>query len=138
MLVALMTWSRAVVLYERLPRIIAALIIGSTLSLGGVAYQSVFRNPLVSPGLLGVWAGAGFGMAISILSGALEFVRILLTFAGGGGAFGVHPDRDSVLDGPRNCAMAIKRTERTRPKRMRPNQLIRTARVPSFPTSRKK
>ncbi len=38
----------------RLPRILVAMLVGSTLSVSGAAFQAVFRNPLVSPGLLGV------------------------------------------------------------------------------------
>ncbi len=63
-------WSaavRAVVIDVRLPRIGAALIAGAGLSLSGACYQGVFRNPLVSPFILGVSAGAGFGAALAIL-----------------------------------------------------------------------
>jgi iron complex transport system permease protein len=58
-----------VVLGIRLPRIIAALLVGAALSVSGAAYQGLFRNPLVSPGILGVSAGAGFGAALAILLG---------------------------------------------------------------------
>ncbi len=51
----------------RLPRILSALIIGGALSLSGTVYQSTFRNPMVSPGILGVANGAGFGAAVGIL-----------------------------------------------------------------------
>ncbi|MCC8122798.1 MAG: iron ABC transporter permease [Oscillospiraceae bacterium] len=51
----------------RLPRIIAAAFVGAALSASGTAFQGVFHNPLVSSGLLGVSAGAGFGAALSIL-----------------------------------------------------------------------
>ena len=57
----------AVVTELRLPRLIAAAFVGAALSASGAAYQGVFRNPLVSPGLLGVSAGAGFGAALAIL-----------------------------------------------------------------------
>jgi iron complex transport system permease protein len=56
-----------VVLVIRLPRVIAAALIGSALALSGGAYQGVFKNPLVSPDLLGVSAGAGVGASIAIL-----------------------------------------------------------------------
>jgi iron complex transport system permease protein len=55
------------VLNVRLPRIGAALLVGAGLSLSGACYQGVFRNPLVSPFILGVSAGAGFGAALAIL-----------------------------------------------------------------------
>jgi len=51
----------------RLPRIIAAMLVGAALSAAGAAYQGMFRNPMVSPDILGVTAGASFGAAIAIL-----------------------------------------------------------------------
>ncbi|ACF46308.1 transport system permease protein [Prosthecochloris aestuarii DSM 271] len=51
----------------RLPRIIAAITVGGALSLAGAAYQGMFRNPMVSPDILGVSSGAGFGAALAIL-----------------------------------------------------------------------
>ena len=58
------------VLFEiRLPRIAAAALVGASLALAGVAYQGMFRNPMVSPDLLGVSAGAGFGAALVMLLG---------------------------------------------------------------------
>ena len=64
------TWTNAqatVVLGVRVPRILAAILIGAALSVSGATYQSVFKNPLVSPDLLGVAAGACVGAAIAIL-----------------------------------------------------------------------
>jgi len=52
----------------RMPRIIAAALIGSALSVSGAAFQSMFINPLVSPGLLGVLAGASFGAALGMIA----------------------------------------------------------------------
>jgi iron complex transport system permease protein len=57
----------SVVIDVRLPRIAAAALVGAGLSLSGACYQGVFRNPLVSPFVLGVSAGAGFGAALAIL-----------------------------------------------------------------------
>ena len=74
---------------ERTPRVIAAMLIGAGLSLSGASYQSVFRNPLVSPSLLGVLAGAGFGAAVAVVISAPPEVRLLLTFAGGAAAVGM-------------------------------------------------
>ncbi|WOT05893.1 FecCD family ABC transporter permease [Shewanella youngdeokensis] len=51
----------------RLPRILAAILVGMALSGSGAAFQAVFRNPLVSPGMLGVLAGASFGAALGML-----------------------------------------------------------------------
>ncbi|HED31874.1 MAG TPA: iron ABC transporter permease [Prosthecochloris aestuarii] len=57
----------AVIYRIRLPRIIAAIAAGGALSLAGAAYQGMFRNPMVSPDILGVSSGAGFGAALAIL-----------------------------------------------------------------------
>jgi len=51
----------------RLPRILAACLLGAGLSGAGMVLQMIFRNPLVSPGFLGVSQGAGFGAAIAII-----------------------------------------------------------------------
>lgn len=51
----------------RLPRIAATLLVGAALAVSGSAYQGIFRNPLVSPDILGASAGAGFGAALAIL-----------------------------------------------------------------------
>ncbi|WP_415719727.1 FecCD family ABC transporter permease [Maridesulfovibrio sp.] len=56
-----------VVLKVRLPRILAAMLIGGGLSVSGAAFQGLFRNPLVSPYVLGVASGAGFGAALGIV-----------------------------------------------------------------------
>lgn len=53
----------------RLPRILAAVLVGAALSAAGAAYQGMFRNPLVSPDILGVAAGAGFGATLGIFLG---------------------------------------------------------------------
>lgn len=55
-----------VMLRVRLPRILAAFLIGAALSVSGGAYQNMFKNPLVSPDILGVATGAGFGASIAI------------------------------------------------------------------------
>lgn len=51
----------------RMPRIVMAILAGGALSVSGAAYQGVFRNPIVSPDILGVSSGAGFGAALAIL-----------------------------------------------------------------------
>jgi iron complex transport system permease protein len=53
----------------RLPRVVAALIIGASLAVAGTAFQSVFQNPLVSPDILGVANGAAVGAAAAIILG---------------------------------------------------------------------
>lgn len=51
----------------RFPRIMASILIGASLAISGVAFQSMFRNPLVSPGILGVLSGASFGAALGMI-----------------------------------------------------------------------
>lgn len=67
----------------RLPRIAAGLLVGMALSVAGAAYQGMFRNPLVSPDILGVSAGAGLGAAIAILLG-LPLTAVQACAFGGG------------------------------------------------------
>ncbi|MDR1573167.1 MAG: iron ABC transporter permease [Clostridiales Family XIII bacterium] len=57
----------AVIFRIRLPRVIAAALIGAALATAGAAYQGMFRNPMVSPDILGASTGAGFGAALGIL-----------------------------------------------------------------------
>lgn len=77
-------WPKAyetVVFHVRLPRILAAMVIGCALSLAGCAYQGVFKNPLVSPDILGASAGGGFGAVLAIyLSMSAAFIQTM-TFA---------------------------------------------------------
>ncbi|MBP1764358.1 MAG: transport system permease [Firmicutes bacterium] len=56
-----------VVLKIRLPRIVAALLVGGALSVSGAAYQNLFRNPLVSPSILGASWGAAFGAVLGMI-----------------------------------------------------------------------
>lgn len=76
----------------RLPRILAAALVGAALSLAGSAYQGLFRNPMVSPDLLGASTGAGFGaavaltlsfniMGVSILAFAMGLLAVALSYA---------------------------------------------------------
>ena len=51
----------------RLPRVLAAALVGGALAAAGASYQTLFRNPLVSPDILGVSAGAGLGAVLGIL-----------------------------------------------------------------------
>jgi iron complex transport system permease protein len=63
----------------RLPRIAAAILIGAALSVSGASYQALFINPLVSPGLLGVLAGASFGAAFGMIFSSSWFMVQLST-----------------------------------------------------------
>ena len=81
------TWTEAqanVIFNIRIPRILGAFLIGGGLSVSGAVYQSLFRNPMVSPDILGVSSGAGFGAAIAIL-----FSLPLLVIEGSAFLFGL-------------------------------------------------
>jgi iron complex transport system permease protein len=67
----------------RLPRVLAALLVGAALSAAGAGYQSLFRNPLVSPDILGVSSGAGLGAVLGILFGLPVAAIQFLGFGGG-------------------------------------------------------
>lgn len=79
-----------IVLNVRLPRVTAALLIGAALAISGASYQGVFKNPMVSPDILGASAGASFGAALALLwsfdnravqimAFAMGFVAVALT-----------------------------------------------------------
>lgn len=74
----LLSVPRLVVFNVRLPRILAAVLVGAALSGAGACYQGLFRNPMVEPSLLGVTAGAAFGAAIGILM-SLDIALVQLT-----------------------------------------------------------
>lgn len=76
-------YTESVIYTLRLPRIIAALLVGGALALSGAAYQGVFKNPLVAPDMLGVSSGACIGAAIGILFGVGSFVIQIYAFIGG-------------------------------------------------------
>lgn len=67
----------------RLPRSILSMIVGAALSLSGAVYQGLFKNPVVSPDLLGATSGASFGAALSILMGAGAVGIQFFSFLGG-------------------------------------------------------
>lgn len=69
------------IVYEiRLPRIIGALVVGASLAMAGAAFQSIFKNPLVSSDLLGVSNGAGFGAALAILISGANIITQMFAF----------------------------------------------------------
>lgn len=81
------------VIFEvRLPRIVGAVLVGASLAASGAAYQGMFRNPLVSPDILGASAGACFGAALAIfysynyagiqmLSFVFGLLAVIITYA---------------------------------------------------------
>lgn len=78
-----LTSEELVVFKMRLPRIIGALLVGGALGMAGAAFQGMFRNPMVSPDLLGASAGAGFGAACAMLAAAPVAVISGSAFVGG-------------------------------------------------------
>lgn len=67
----------------RLPRILLAAAVGSSLATAGAAYQALLRNPLAEPYLLGVSNGAAVGTMIALVFfGAVEWSRPAMAFAG--------------------------------------------------------
>ncbi len=77
------TVDERVLLSIRGPRVLAGLIVGASLAAAGVVYQGLFRNPLVSPDVLGVSAGAGLGAVLGIFFSLPVFAIQMLAFAGG-------------------------------------------------------
>jgi iron complex transport system permease protein len=80
---------QSVVFQVRGPRVMAAIVVGAALAAAGSAYQGMFRNPLVSPDILGVSTGAALGAAVAIFFSVNTFVVQLCAFAGGLAAVGV-------------------------------------------------
>ncbi len=79
----------AVLLRVRLPRILGGILIGAGLSASGAAYQGLFRNPMVSPDLLGASAGAGLGASVAILLNCGAAAIQGISFLAGLGAVGL-------------------------------------------------
>src|SRR4030095_11621919 len=78
-----------VVLQVRGPRVLAALVVGAALAAAGTAYQGMFRNPLVSPDILGVSTGAALGAVLAIFLSQRILVIQAFAFAGGLAAVGL-------------------------------------------------
>ena len=98
----------AIVVWQlRVPRVVLAALIGAALATSGAVYQTVFRNPLADPYLLGTAAGAGLGATTAMVMGHSGFSGQLPLFAFCGGvlaviatftfAGGVHADPRSLL-----------------------------------------
>ena len=71
--------SKTIVMNVRLPRVVAA----AALAVSGTAYQGLFRNPMVSPDILGASAGASFGAVLALLVSASRPGVQAAAFAGG-------------------------------------------------------
>ena len=80
------TWgptAEGVIFNLRLPRLFGAILIGSAFAISGASYQAVFKNPLVSPDLLGVSSGATVGAALAIIFGGDKLIIQIGAFLGG-------------------------------------------------------
>jgi iron complex transport system permease protein len=74
---------RLIIFRIRLPRILLAGVVGFALSLGGVVFQAILRNPLADPFVLGVSSGSAFGAVIAIFLGLGFTIGVpVLSFAG--------------------------------------------------------
>lgn len=75
---SMLSESERVLILIRFPRILLAILVGCGLSVSGAVYQGLFRNPLVSPDILGVAAGCTFGAAIGLLLPGSSFAMVRL------------------------------------------------------------
>jgi iron complex transport system permease protein len=76
---------KILLLQLRLPRVMLAALVGAALATSGAVYQTVFRNPLADPYLLGAAAGAGLGATLALTGGTQSFYAALPLFAVLGG-----------------------------------------------------
>lgn len=79
---------RTIILFIRMPRVVAAVLAGAGLAVSGTVMQGVFRNPLAEPGILGVSAGSSFGALLAIAGGLSSFFTLPI-FAFGGAILAV-------------------------------------------------
>jgi iron complex transport system permease protein len=91
----------------RLPRIFLTLLVGASLALSGAAYQSLFRNPLVSPDILGVTSGAGVGAAMGILLDLPSLGIHLASFLFGIGVVSIVLSLSKILGGGKNATVVL-------------------------------
>lgn len=72
-----------IIWHIRLPRVLLSALVGATLSLGGLVFQALLRNPLAEPYILGISGGSAIGAIIGILMGFSKFPGVSLSaFAG--------------------------------------------------------
>lgn len=91
----------------RLPRLLAAILVGAALSLSGATYQGLFKNPMVSADILGASAGAGFGAAIAMLLSFDPYGIQLMSFAFGLGAVAITTAVSSVVGRGDNSTLLL-------------------------------
>lgn len=96
-----------IILQIRLPRVLLAILIGSSLATSGAVFQAMFVNPLVSPGILGVLAGASFGAALGMLISNEWFVVQILAFVFGFLAVGLAVLIGTMVTNSRSTVMLV-------------------------------
>lgn len=77
-------WSdiqQSLLLYHRLPRVLAACLVGACLATAGASYQSVFQNPMAAPDILGASSGAALGAALAIFFDLGNAGLLLMAFS---------------------------------------------------------
>jgi len=82
--------AESILLELRLPRALSAILVGALLAISGACMQTLFRNPLADPALIGVSSGAGLGMALALIVLPVSvgvqtgnFILLISAFAGG-------------------------------------------------------
>lgn len=96
-----------IVLEIRLPRVLLAILIGAALSTSGAVFQAMFVNPLVSPGILGVLAGASFGAALGMLLSEHWYLVQIFAFVFGFVAVGFAVFIGSMVTSSRSTVMLV-------------------------------
>ncbi|MFA5460939.1 MAG: iron ABC transporter permease [Sulfurimonas sp.] len=96
-----------IILEIRLPRVLLAILLGAALSTSGAVFQAMFVNPLVSPGILGVLAGASFGAACGMLLSDNWLMVQILAFAFGFVAVGFAVLIGSMVTNSRSTVMLV-------------------------------
>ena len=96
-----------IILEIRLPRVLLAMLIGASLATSGAVFQAMFVNPLVSPGILGVLAGASFGAACGMLVSENWFIVQVLAFIFGFIAVGFAIAIGSMVSNSRSTVMLV-------------------------------
>ena len=68
----------SIIFSVRLPRVIVTCLVGAALAISGVAIQSVFRNPMADPGIIGISSGSAFGAVVAIYTGLIAHSILVL------------------------------------------------------------
>lgn len=71
--------AKSLILNIRLPRILAAVLLGMSMAVAGYVFQTAFSNPIADGGVLGVNQAAGFGAALAIITGGYTFLNVQIS-----------------------------------------------------------